>query len=399
MNYDFTTVIDRTGKDSVAVEKLPIPDVTVSKNYFRIPMWIADMNFATAPSVQKHLLDRTAHPLFGYFNPSTEFYQSIINWQKDSHHIMGLTPDCIGYENGVLGGITTAAQAFCSPGDYILLHSPTYVGFTNTLTNNGFQIALSPLYLDNANIWRMDFDDMEKKIQTYNIHLAILCSPHNPTGRVWTLDELNRFMAICQKHNCIVLSDEIWSDLTLNTTVHIPVQSISEDARQRTIAFYSPSKSFNLAGLTASYHIIYNQYLRNRMHKQASLCHYNTMNVLSMHALIGAYSKEGRQWLYELNQTLNSSIDFACSYIQERLNGISISKPQSTYMLFLNCRQWCLEHNISMDSLLKSGIESGVIWQDGRPFHDPYGIRINLAVPPVLLHEAFRRLEQNVFTK
>ena len=205
--------------------------------------------------------------------------------------VTGIEVDAIkaGYENGVLGGVVSALNIFCSRGDNVLLHSPTYIGFTYSLENNGYNIVHSPLVKDENNVWRMDFEDMEKKIVDNRVHAAVFCSPHNPCGRVWERWELERAMELYKKHDVMVVSDEIWSDIILGGHRHIPTQSVSEDARSRTVAVYAPSKTFNLAGLVGSYHIIYNPVLRDRVEKEASLSHYNSMNVLSMHALLGAY--------------------------------------------------------------------------------------------------------------
>ena len=175
----------------------------------------------------------------------------------------------------------------------MLVHSPTYIGFTMSLKNNGYNIVHSDLVLDDKGVWRMDFEDMERKIVENKIHAAIMCSPHNPCGRVWEKWELEKAMELFKKHDVYVVSDEIWSDIILADNKHIPTQSVSEDARNRTVAMYAPSKTFNLAGLIGSYHIVYNSWIRERMEKESSLCHYNEMNVLSMYALIGAYKKEG----------------------------------------------------------------------------------------------------------
>ena len=291
----------------------------------------------------------------------------------------------------------SAVNVLCSRGDNILLHSPTYIGFTNSLTNNGYRIVHSPLAQDENGVWRMDFDDMERKILEKHIHTAVFCSPHNPCGRVWERWELERAMDLFRRHDVYVVSDEIWSDLTLEGYSHIPTQSVSEDARQRTIAVYAPSKTFNLAGLVGSYHIIYNQRLRDRVRKESSLSHYNAMNVLSMHALIAAYGSEGQAWLDELRQVLTGNVDFACGYIAQRFQGVAVSRPQGTYMLFLDCAQWCGAHGKTIGELEKMGWDVGVAWQDGRMFHGPCHIRMNLALPRSRVEEAFRRLDQHVF--
>ena len=397
MKYDFTSILDRNGKDAIAVEHIPIPGAQVKEGFDRIPMWVADMNFPTVPTVVEAMMERVQHPAYGYFDPSEEYYASIIRWQEKRNGVTGLKPEHIGYENGVLGGVISALNVMCSNGDNVLLHSPTYIGFTMSLENNGYHIVHSPLIKDENGVWRMDFEDMEKKIVKNRIHAAVFCSPHNPCGRVWERWEIEKAMELYKKYDVFVISDEIWSDLILEGHKHIPTQSVSEDARNRTVAMYAPSKTFNLAGLVGSYHIIYNGWLRERVLKESSLSHYNAMNVLSMHALVGAYKPEGYEWLDELRQVLTGNVEFACRYIQDHFEGIEVSKPEGTYMLFLDCTKWCEKHGKMIDELQRAGVEVGVIWQDGRPFHGPCHIRMNLALPLSRVQEAFERLDRYVF--
>ncbi|MDO4521785.1 MAG: aminotransferase class I/II-fold pyridoxal phosphate-dependent enzyme [Eubacteriales bacterium] len=399
MKYDFTSVIDRTGRDALAIDALgsggAAPELP-EEGFDVIPMWVADMNFQTVPAIPRAMAERASHALYGYFHPTKEYFDSILRWQEHRNGVTDLETRHIGYENGVLGGVVTAMNVICSRGDKVLLHSPTYIGFTGSLRNNGYEIVHSPLYLDENGIWRMDFEDMEKRIVEEKIHAAIFCSPHNPCGRVWERWEIERAMEIYRRHDVYVISDEIWSDLTLGGHRHIPTQSVSEDARQRTIALYAPSKTFNLAGLVGSYHIIYNDWLRERVEKEASLSHYNSMNVMSMHALTAAYSPEGEEWLKELREVLTENVRYACEFIRTHFEGIKVAQPEGTYMLFLDCEEWCVKHQRTMDELLKAGWNVGVAWQDGRAFHGRYHIRVNLALPKSRVEEAFLRLERYV---
>lgn len=399
MKYDFTSIIDRRGKDSIAVDIIPFADAHIQEGFSKIPMWVADMNYATVPIIQEAIIERTKHPAFGYFNPSDEYYGKIMEWQRLRNGVEGLTKEAIGYENGVLGCVASALQAFTSPGEAILLHSPTYIGFTGTVDNNGRKIIHSDLKQDENGVWRMDYEDMDQKLKKHNIHFAIFCSPHNPTGRVWEEEEIRAAMEVYARNQCVVISDEIWSDLILEGHKHIPTQSVSEDARNRTIAIYAPSKTFNLAGLIGSYHIIYNPYLRDRVRKQSGLSHYNSMNVLSMHALIGAYQPEGHEWVDELCQVLTENVNYAYDYICAHFNGVKLAKPEGTYMLYLDCEEWCRDHKTELDDLIRAGISVGVVWQDGRPFNRPYTIRMNLAVPHALVIEAMERLDKYVFNR
>lgn len=400
MTYDFMTIMDRKGKDALAVDGLGVlPGAPgAPKNGFdAIPMWVADMNFPALPTIAEAIVQRVAHPAFGYFLPSDAYYEAIIDWQASRNGVQGLTKEAIGYENGVLGGVVSALNVCCSRGDKVLVHAPTYIGFTGTLKNNGYEIVHSPLVKDEDGVWRMDFADMEQKLRQGHIHAAVFCSPHNPTGRVWERWELEEMMALFAKYDVFVVSDEIWSDLTLPGYQHIPTQSVSDDARQRTVALYAPSKTFNLAGLVGSYHIIYNDWLRDRIVKESSLCHYNDMNVLSMHALIGAYRQEGKVWVDELRQVLGSNVAFACETIHTRFDGVAVSQPQGTYMLFVDCSDWCAAHGKRIDDVFQACWDVGVAVQDGRPFHGSCHLRMNLALPHSRVEEAFARLDRYVF--
>ena len=397
MKYDFTTVLDRSGKDSIAADKIPFENVQVEEGFSTIPMWIADMSYPTAPVILDALKKRLEFPSFGYFPMAQEYYDSIISWQQRRNGVEGLEAEHIGYENGVLGGVSAAVQAFSAPGDKVLVHAPTYVGFTGTLNNLGRPIIHSELILDEEGIWRMDFEDMDRKIKANGIHLAIFCSPHNPTGRVWERWEIEKAMEVYAANDCVVISDEIWSDIIMPGYKHIPTQSISEDAKQRTIAFYAPSKTFSLAGLVGSYHIIYNKYLRERTLRLTESSHYNGCNVLSMHALIGAFSAEGEEWCNEMCEAVDENQRYACEFIRENFPGVKVMRPQGTYMLFLDCGDWCREHGVSISELQLRGVRKGVIWQNGEAFIWPDSIRMNLALPKSQLVEAMDRLKKYAF--
>lgn len=406
MKYDFSTILDRKGKDAIAVDA-PASAGSLTEGFFAgakikegfsiIPMWVADMNFLALPDIPEAIIQRASHPSYGYFQPPAAYYDAIIRWHQDRYGTTGISPECIGYENGVLGGVTSALRVLCQPGDSIIIQSPTYIGFSHVAEDNGWNLVLNPLIQDEQGIWRIDYADLEEKLAKQHIHTAIFCSPHNPAGRVWERWEIEKLMALYQKYDVYVISDEIWADLTMPGFHHTPTQMVSEDARMRTIAFYAPSKTFNLAGLIGSYHVIYNPYLRDRVTKTGKNTHYNSMNVLSMHALMAAYSPEGRQWVDELCQVLHQNLDYAVSFIQSNFKGVKVSMPEGTYMLFLDCTEWCREHNTDISTLQAAGIQVGVIWQDGRPFHGDCHIRMNLALPHSLVKEAFERLKTYVF--
>lgn len=396
MKYDFETAVDRFGKDSISANIVPW-NVTPDKGFSRIPMWCADMSFVAAPPVMKAINKRLEFQSFGYFELSDEYFDSIISWQSRRNGVQGLTKEHIGYENGVLGGVSSAIQALSAPGDKILLHSPTYIGFTHVLNDIGRTAVHSPLVRDEHGVWRMDYADMDRKIKENGIHLAIFCSPHNPCGRVWEREEIEKAMEVFAANHCVVISDEIWSDIVMPGYKHIPTQSVSDDAKTRTVAFYAPSKTFSLAGLVGSYHIIYNPYLRDRVTRQGELSHYNDCNVLSMHALIGAYSAEGEEWADEMIGVIDENFAYACDFIGKNFPGVQVMRPQGTYMLFLDCGEWLAAHDSTLRELEYRGVRAGVIWQNGEDFFGKNSIRINLALPKALLAEALERLKKYAF--
>ncbi len=398
MKYNFLTLTDRFGHDALAVDALGTgwaPGLP-KEGFSVLPMWIADMGFPVAPFIQDAMRKRLEHPSFGYFSARKEYFDAIIRWQYEQNgsHVEA---DNIGYENGVLGGVVSALNAFEPKNKRVLLHSPTYIGFTSALTSAGYEIVHSPLKLDDNGVWRMDFDDMEDKIKTYDITSCVFCSPHNPSGRVWEEWELDGAMQIFEKYKLGVVSDEIWSDIILNGHKHIPLQSVSDYAREHTAAMYAPSKSFSLAGLVGSYHIVYNEQLHEKIKQESAKSHYNSMNVLSMYALLGAYTEDGKEWLHQLNCVLTENAKFAYKYIFTNFEGISCAMPEGTYMLFVNCKDWLNSHGKTVDELLRACWDVGVALQDGRPFHGEHHLRINLALPTASVKEAFERLDRYVF--
>lgn len=398
--FDFETILERC--DSVAYD-VPknnlssfVGEAKLKESFSIIPMWIADMNFKTAPSVTKSIQKRLENPLFGYFDLSEDYYQSIIDWHHDKYGQI-LNKSEIGYENGVLGGLSTALKVFNPTNNRVLVQSPCYIGFTKVLKANNYEIIYNPMYKDEDNIWRIDYDLLEKQIIDNNIEVAIFNNPQNPSGRVFTFEEIEKVHTIYAKYDIKVISDEIWADIIRPEKKHIPFASINEDAKMRTISLYAPSKTFNLAGLVGSYHVIANLELRDKMNKISAAMHYNNPNILSMHALIGAFSKEGNKWVNELREVIKDNVDYAYEYITNNFDGVSLSKPEGTYILYLDVKEYCKKNNISLVDLIKKGFEVGVIWQNGEAFIQKYTIRMNLALPKNLLIEALNRLNTYVF--
>ncbi len=401
MRFDFTTPIDRHGHDSLAVDGLQdgsgFAPAAPKEGFDSIPMWVADMGFATAPSVTAAMRARLEHPIFGYYEPADAYYEAIMNWQRTRNGVRDLRPEHIGYHNGVLGGVVSALGVLCSKGDNVLVHAPTYVGFTHAVGNAGYHLVHSPLVLDDTGVWRMDFNNMELLIREHHIHAAIFCSPHNPCGRAWERWEIERAMEVFQRNDVYVVADEIWSDLLLDGHRHTPTQSVSDWARNHVVALYAPSKTFNLAGLVGSYSIVYNRWLRERLDKESSLSHYNAQNVLSMHALLGAYSDEGAAWTDELCQVLGKNAAYVHEWVTSRYAGVQMARAEATYVLLLDCHEWCEKHGVSNDELVRRGWDVGVTWHDGRLFGCPWCVRLNVALPFSQIQDACQRMDRYVF--
>ena len=401
MRFDFETIPDRHNHDALAVDGLGdgsgFAPARPKDGFSSIPLWVADMSFATAPSVTRAMHERIDHPFFGYYETSDAYYEAICRWHRERKGVVDLTRRNIGYENGVLGGVVNALNVLCSRGDNVLVHSPTYVGFTAACGNNGFRLVHSPLVLDEAGVWRMDYEDMERRIVDERIHCAILCSPHNPCGRVWSRDELERALEIFERHDVWVISDEIWSDLLLDGHTHVPTQEVGEWARRHTVALYAPSKTFNLAGLIGSYRVVYDEWLADRLDKQQSLSHYNAQNVVSMHALVGAYSEEGAAWTDELCEVLSRNVRYAWEHLAHTHPEVVCARPEGTYVLLADCRPWCDERGIAYQDFVRRGWDVGVTWHDGRLFECEGFVRMALSVPYPQVVDAFDRLDRYVF--
>ena len=393
MEFDFTTILDRRGKDAMAVEVIPFSDVEIQEGFSRLPMWVADMNFVTAPAVIEAVNKRMEHGTFGYFPVRDEYYDAIINWQKTRHGV-DVKKEDISNEHGVLDSVVAVLNQFTTPGEKVLAHSPCYVGFTGAITGAGRTLVYSEMKKDENGVWRMDNEDMDRLLKEHKIHVAVFCSPHNPTGRVWEKWEIEKAMEVYAANDCIVISDEIWADIVLEGHKHIPTQSVSEDAKMRTVACYAITKTFNLAGFANSYRIVYNKFLKDGTDKGSR----GHVHVLSMHALMGAYSEAGARWVDELNQVLTQNVNYVCDYVSANFKGVSLPAAQGTYMMYMDCSQWLEEHpGVDMDELLRRGYRVGVIWQDGRGFKKPNTIRLNLALPFELVKEAMDRLDKYVF--
>ena len=392
MKYDFTSLMNRSGHDSIAVDQIPIPGAEVKEGFSRIPMWVADMNFPSLPTIQEAIHARVNEPHFGYFNLPDAYFDSIIRWQKERNGVEDLPREAIGYENGVLGCVASAAAAFTSPGESILLHSPTYIGFTGVLENCGRNIVLSDLVQDENGVWRMDYADMDRKLKEHNIHFVIFCSPHNPTGRVWTEDELKKTVEICKKYDKWIICDEIHCDLIRRGVTFIPIMNVAPEYADRIVVCTAPSKTFNLAGMKTSNIVIHNKELQKKWkdYVNGSLS-MDGASALGMTAMIAAYT-EGEEWLEQLKDYLDGNFAYIDEYLKKNLPKAHLVKAEGTYLAWLDLNGYVDRDEKKLEELMqkkaKVALDEGYIFgEEGRGFE-----RINVASPRSVIEECMNRI-------
>lgn len=382
--YEFDQVLDRRGKGI----KWDAPPYGADPAEM-VPMWVADMDFATPDYVTGAIARRLAHPTFGYFELDSRFYDAVISWQSKRHGCTGLLPEMIRYQNSTVGGLVAAVRLLTEPGGPVLVNQPNYTGFTYGIKDAGRQMVLSPLKQDENGIFRMDLDDMEHKIAREGIHCAILCSPHNPSGRVWTQEELERFSALCEKYGVYVVADEIWSDFVFTPNRHIPTQQATAYLREHTIAFSAPTKSFNLAGLCISYSMVFGEELRARFHAFCKRDHYNVPNVLSAEALIGAY-QNGHAYVDALLAYIRTNMELVSTTLARELPKAGVYLPEGTYTM------WIDTHNLSGtdDEIIARLVKAGVVPNAAEDYNGTGHIRLNLACPRSQVQLALERMVQ-----
>ncbi len=388
----FDTVWDRWSNDAIKWDLTKLegsPFYTKVDKEDVIPMWVADMDFATAPSVVAALKERVEHPLYGYFSLPDSYVDAVSSWQESRFGVQGIKRDNIMYQNSVLGGLASFIYAYTQAGDNVLINQTTYTGFQGTVKAAGRFLVYSELKQDENGIYRLDLEDMEAKIIANNIPAFIFCSPHNPTGRVWTKEEIQSVVDLCHKHDVMILSDEIWADFIVDkVSKHIPTQSVSDVAKKITMALYAPSKTFNLAGLVGAYSIIYCPKMNRMITKVAASSHYNMLNVFSVHALIGAY-EGGAEYVDEMNKYIRKNQEDLADFFLNKCKGIKTSLPQGTYLLWVDTKDTGMDIQDILDKLR----EVGIIVNDGRTFHGKTHLRFNCACPNSLIQKAINKME------
>ena len=384
MKYDFDQIIDRHGtgclKYDFARERGKREDV--------LPLWVADMDFRVAEPILERLRKTVDHGIFGYSEAKGDYFQTVASWYQERFgwevHRSWLvkTP-------GVVFAIAAAVRAFTEKGDSVLLQQPVYYPFSEAIRDNGRELVNSPLKLVNGH-YEMDFEDLEKKIVEHHVRLFLLCSPHNPVGRVWTEAELRRVGDICVKHGVIVVSDEIHSDFVWPGYKHTVFASLSKAYADISVTCTAPSKTFNLAGLQTSNIFIPNRDLKHRFRKAVDQAGYSQLNTMGLVACQAAY-EEGGEWLEQLKEYLQGNLTFAREYIEKNLPGVHLIEPEGTYLIWLDFRDLGLTEAQREDLIVnkaKLWLDSGAIFGvDGEGFE-----RINIACPRATLKEAFDRL-------
>jgi cystathionine beta-lyase len=385
--YDFDTIIDRTSHNSVKwtimKQRTGLDDL--------IPLWIADMDFSCPPEVVEALQERATHPIYGYTVTSEDYHSGLIKWMDKRHGWKGVKKDWIIWTPGVVAGLSIAIQAYSHPGDKVIIQPPVYHPFKNQILSTGRQIVENPLKIKNRN-YVMDFKDLEEKINE-RTKMIIICSPHNPIGRVWKRDELEKFVTICKEKDCIIVSDEIHNDLILGDIKHTPTAIISKDAMQRTVTLVAPSKTFNLAGLTNANAIIPNKKLREDFKTQASKCSGHS-NIFGMVAQDAAYNK-GEAWLEELLTYLRGNLKYLEEFLAEKLPELKLYPLEGTYLAWIDCTSLGLNDKQLNDFMLKKAklwLDEGVLFGTGGTMF----MRINIACPRLLLKQALENLKKAV---
>jgi cystathionine beta-lyase len=351
-------------------------------------MWVADMDFRSPEPVIQALVRRAQNGVFGYAAPTPDFFLALVSWMK-KRHSWEVQPEWICLTPGVVVALNILVRTFVEPGAQVLIQPPVYGPFAHVVEKAGAEVSTSPLILE-AGRYRMDFDDLERKTRDPRVKMLILCSPHNPVGRVWTRDELLRVGEICLQNDVLVLSDEIHGDLVYTGHQFIPFAALSAEFAQQSITCAAPSKTFNLAGLHTSCIIIPNGERRSRFMQTIDRHALDLVNPFGLVALQAAY-EHGEEWLEQVLSYLESNLDFLEQYVRAYIPQIRVIRPEGTYLAWLDCRQLGLDDSTMKTLLLEKArvyLDAGVIFgREGSGFQ-----RINIACPRSLLEEALDRI-------
>ena len=355
-----------------------------------LPMWVADMDFQTAPEIQEAIRERAAHGVFGYSIVPEEWYQAYMGWWERRHHF-SMEKEWLVFCTGVVPAISSMVRKLTTAGENVLVQTPVYNIFFNSIVNNGRNIAESPLRYD-RNTYQMDFEDLERKLSDPQTTLMILCNPHNPVGRIWSREELEQVGELCRKYHVTVISDEIHCDLTSPGQEYIPFASVSENCKNTSITCMAPTKAFNLAGLQTAAVAVPNPNLRHKVWRGLNTDEVAEPNSFAVEAAVAAFTK-GEAWLDDLREYIQENKNFVEDFLKKEDLHIRPVPSQATYLLWLDCRemqgcaaeftQYLREHT---GLYLSEGQQYG---ESGCSF-----IRMNIACPRSRLEDGMKRLAE-----
>lgn len=386
--YNFDEIIDRSGSGDLKHEAL-LP--RWGRNDL-LPLWVADMDFATPDFVVDALKARLSHPIFGYTIEPADYRPTIIDW-NESHHGWKIKPEWISFIPGIVKGIGFVVNVFTKPGEKVIIQPPVYHPFRMTPEDNGREVVFNPLRLREDGYYDMDFDNLSEVCDD-KCRVLILSNPHNPAGVSWSKETLQRLADFCYEHNIIVISDEIHSDMALFGNRHVPFASVSERAADISITFAAPTKTFNMAGIVSSYAVISNDDLRQRFYGWLKANELDEPTIFAPIATIAAYQK-GEEWRKQMLAYVEDNVRFVEDYCRAHIPGVRPLRPQASFLVWLNCRG--LE--LSQDKLLDLFIDKAhLALNDGEMF-GPGGegfMRLNVGTPRSVLRQALEQLAKAV---
>lgn len=381
-------MINRTGTGAVKWDSL--------KEVFGVedalPMWVADMDFEAPNPVIEAIKQQVEHGVFGYTAVPTSTKEAIQAWQA-SRHSWEIETNWLLFNHGVVPSISLAIEALTEKGDTVVVQSPVYTPFFEMIERNERQVVNNQLILKN-NHYHIDFDDLEQKLSAEDVKLLLLCSPHNPGGRVWTKEELTKMAELCHQHHVIIVSDEIHGDLTAAPHAHTPIAAIKEDYQDFIITLIAPSKTFNLAGLQSSAIIVPNEELRNKLKKAQAKQGFFTLNMIGIAAMEAAY-REGAPWLDEAITYIRENVQLVESYIAREISELTVMKPEGSYLIWIDCRRLQLSDEELMKKVLHDGklaLGQGSKYRAGGEGF----LRMNVACPRAMVEDGLQRLKKAI---
>lgn len=387
MKYDFDQVISRRGTNSYKWESAPA-DKDV------LPLWVADMDFRTAPAIIEALAKRVEHGIFGYTHVPDTYYTAVTRWFERRHH-WTIRKEWMIYTSGVVPALSAIIKALAAPGEGVVVQTPVYNCFFSSIRNNGCRVVANPLiHVDNT--YRIDFDDLERKTAPKDVKLLLLCNPHNPTGRVWTPEELHRLGQIALRNQVMVISDEIHGELVLPGYTYTPFASMEEAFLRNSVTCISPSKAFNLAGLQIANIVACDETVRQRIDRAININEVCDVNPFGVEATLAAYN-HGEEWLEALRIYLKANYDCLCEFFRSHLPQIPVTPLEGTYLVWTDCRRLPL----AADDLQNRLLEETGLWLNSGTMYGPDGegfLRWNIACPRGVLREAMTRFLRFVRT-